>query len=153
MPKGGARIGAGRKPKIPGARSFGNRVVPVAPPTTNGSSPIEEFDAPDDLSAEERAVWLKQAQHAFKNRTLTRAKAMAFERYCKLVVLERNEAKSSGVGGANHRGLLKLIRDYEKEFGLAPNGREVIAEAPTANEQDEDDQFFGGPIGVVSRSA
>src|SRR5687767_7469748 len=104
MPRGGRRIGAGRKPKVPKVKGLGAVGVskpggkPGAPisnvPTTNGESPIEEFDAPDDLAVEERAVWLKQAPHAFKNRTLTRARAMAFERYCKVVVLERNEAKS-----------------------------------------------------------
>jgi hypothetical protein len=68
-------------------------------------------------------VWLKQAPHAFKRGTLTRGTAMAFERYCKVVVLERNEAKSSGIGGANHRGLLKQINAYELQFLLIPNGR------------------------------
>src|SRR5687767_10536912 len=105
MPRGGRRPGAGRKPK-PRPDGLPARVLahPSVPPTTNEPSPIEEFDAPDALMADERAVWLKQAPHAFKQRTLTRASAMAFERYCQTVVLERNEAKSSGVGGANHRG-------------------------------------------------
>jgi hypothetical protein len=111
-------------------------------PTTNYASPIEEFDAPDDLGMDERAVWLKQAAHAFKNRTLTRATALAFERYCKVVVLERNEARSSGVGGANHRGLLKQINAYELQFMLMPAGKPMV-DPPAVPQQDADDAFFG----------
>ncbi len=121
--------------------------VPAKPavPTTNSVSPIEEFDAPDDLMADERAVWLKQAPHAFASRTLTKASALAFERYCKVVVLERNEARSSGVGGSNHRGLLKQINAYELQFMLAPAGKPMIE--PVAVVQDADDAFFGHASG------
>lgn len=156
MPRGGARIGAGRKPKPrPPAdvvrhpsSSLPSRSA-ILPPTTNGLSPVEEFDAPDDLTDEERHVWLKQAPHAFKQRTLTRASAMAFERYCKVVVLERNEAKSSGVGGSNHRGMLKILRDLEIQFVLMPMGK-PMPELPReqAPVVDEDDAFFGdGRVG------
>lgn len=158
-PKGGRRIGAGRKPDPNSKRQqklarqaaemSGARVLthpsspPVAPPTTNPPSPIEEFDAPDDLSLEERAVWLKQAPHAFRMRTLTRVTALAFERYCKVVILERNEAKSSGMGGANHRGLLKQINSYETQFMLCPIGKPVVEPAvPNPAQHDEDDEFF-----------
>ena len=105
MARGGRRVGAGRKPKNRPPGGDVTRGPWPAVPTTDAPSPIEEFDAPNDLGMDERAVWLKQAPHAFKNRTLTRASALAFERYCKVVVLERNEAKSSAVSGANHRGL------------------------------------------------
>lgn len=146
MPRGGRRPGAGRKPKArvlampggysptaaqPGPPPTSNTAV-VAPPTTNPVSPAEEFDAPDHLSAEERAVWLKQSPHAFRHGTLTRATAMAFERYCKVVVLERHEAQSSGMGGPNHRGLLKQINAYELQFLLSPNGRSMAEPARVA---------------------
>lgn len=150
MPRGGARIGAGRKPKPRPADvlQHPSSALPtrsaIVPPTTNGVSPVEEFDAPDDLTPEERHVWLKQAPHAFKQRTLTRASAMAFERYCKVVVLERNEAKSSGVGGSNHRGMLKLLRDFEIQFVLMPIGK-PMPEPPKemAPAEDPDEAFFG----------
>jgi hypothetical protein len=106
---------------------------------------VEEFDAPDDLTAEELAVWMKQAPHAFANRTLTKATAMAFERYCKVAVLERNEAKSSGVGGSNHRGLLKQINTYELQFNLTPCGKPMPEVEKPA--QDEDEAFFGAAGG------
>jgi hypothetical protein len=95
-------------------------------PTTNEVSPIEEFDAPDDLSADERRVWLKQAPHAFSNRTLTRATALSFERYCKVVVMERKEAESSARGGPNHRGMLRQINLYELQFCLTPDGKPLV---------------------------
>lgn len=144
MPRGGKRIGAGRKPKSLTARLLQHPSVPVAPPTTNPASPIEEFDAPNDLTAEERAIWLKQAPHAFANRSLTKASALSFERYCKVVVLERNEAKSSGVGGANHRGLLKQVTALELQFMLAPNGRAMPVTDASTGAADEDAAFFGG---------
>lgn len=145
MPRGGRRIGAGRKPKpkvgFDLARVLRHPSM-ASVPTTNPQSPIEEFDAPDALTAEERAVWLKQAPHAFAQRTLTRATALAFERYCTIVVQERNEAKSSGVGGSNHRGLLKQINAYELQFMLCPSGKPMAEPVRTA--QDDDDAFFGG---------
>lgn len=130
MPRGGRRPGAGRKPKpkIPGdlpARILNHPSVP----TTNGVPVIEEFDAPDDLMREEREVWLKQAVHAFANGTLTRATALSFERYCKVVVLERKESESSGRGGPNHRGLLKQVNAYELQFILTPCGKALAQPA------------------------
>ena len=121
-----------------------------APPTTNGLAPVEEFDAPDDLSRDERQVWMQQAPHAFRNRTLTRASALSFERYCKVVVMERNESKSSAAGGANHRGLLRQINAYELQFVLTPCGKPMPDLAKTVTTPDEDDAFFGGPRGLVA---
>ena len=145
MPRGGRRIGAGRKPKQKTAKLLQHPSAVV--PTTNGASPIEEFDAPDDLGADARAIWLKQAPYAFASRTLTRASAMAFERYCEVVVLERNERKSSAVGGPNHRGLLKELRALEERFLLAPLGKAMpTLDAPVS--VDEDEAFFGGGAGV-----
>lgn len=112
------------------------------PPSTNFPPvPIEEFDCPDGLTHEERIVWKQQAPHAFKARTLTKATALSFERYCRVVVLESNEAKSSGVGGSNHRGLLKQINAYELQFMLTPMGK-PMPEPVTAPKQDADDEFF-----------
>jgi hypothetical protein len=148
MPWGGKRVGAGRKPKPKPPASDGARVLahPSAPalpppPTTNGAPEVEEFDAPDSLTMEERAVWLKQAPHAFRAGTLTRGTALAFERYCRIVVLEQNEAKSSGMGGSNHRGLLRQINAYELQFMLIPCGK-PLAQPAAPQAQDQDDAFF-----------
>ncbi len=162
MPVGGARVGAGRKPKPCATAGCLRRRVPKKPyclecarrpsnvlqhpsapaqglqiPTTNGAPEVEEFEAPDSLSMDERAVWMKQAPFAFKNGTLTRASSLSFERYCRVVVLEQNEAKSSAMGGANHRGLLKQINAYELQFLLTPAGKPMPqpAKAETPVEQ------------------
>ncbi len=116
----------------PGARVLAHpSSAPATPkiPTTNGAPEVEEFDAPDSLTMEERAVWLKQAPFAFKNGTLTKASALSFERYCRVVVMEANEAKSSGLHGSNHRGLLKQINAYELQFLLTPAGKPMPAAA------------------------
>lgn len=125
---GGARPGSGRKP----GQKTAARVLshPSVPPTTNPPSPVEEFDSPDDLDREARAVWLKQAPHAFAHGTLTRASALSFERYCKLVVLERKEAESSALNGPNHRGLIKQINTLELQFQLAPCGKPLPVPVP-----------------------
>ena len=140
MPRGGARPGAGRKPKDwrPADVLQYPQQLPTVP-AAKALPSVEEFEAPGSLSEDERRVWLQQAPFAFKNRTLTRASAFAFERYCRVVVLEANEAKSSGMGGANHRGLLSQINKYELQFALVPNGRpmpvvpeDAPAEAPAS---------------------
>lgn len=139
----------GRIIRHPSSPPASGRPGTIAPPTTNGESPIEEFDAPDSLTTDERHVWLKQAPHAFKARTLTHGTAMAFERYCRVVVLEASEAKSSGVGGPNHRGMLKQINAYELQFCLVPNGKPLAPAVPASGTaaEDEDDKFFGGGRG------
>jgi len=115
----------------------------VAPPSTSAPIEVEEFDAPDDLLHDERMIWLRQAPYAFKKGTLTRASALSFERYCKVVVLERNEAKSSAMGGPNHRGLLRQINAYELQFMLTPAGKPLL-EPVQQPQQDADEEFFGG---------
>jgi hypothetical protein len=126
MGRGGARPGAGRKPKIARLLPHPSSTLP----TTNGPAEVEEFDAPDSLTREERNVWLKQAPHAFRNGTLTRASALAFERYCRLVVHEQAEAASSARGGGNHRGILKQVNTLELQFGLTASGRPMPKVAP-----------------------
>ena len=119
------------------------------PPSTNAPPLVEEFEAPDNLDHDSRAIWIQQAPLAFRNGTLTRATALSFERYCRVVVMERNESKSSAVGGANHRGLLKQLNALEQQFLLAPSGRPMLVR--TAAEQPQDQpvsklQRFRRPI-------
>ena len=134
MPRGGRRIGAGRKPKARTAKVLQHPAASIA-------LPVEPVPMPDDLAADEQRVWQQQAPHALVNRTLSPASAVAFARYCKLVVLERNEAKSSAVGGANHRGLLKQINALELQFLLTPSGKAMPVLAVAL--ADPDDAFFG----------
>lgn len=130
MPRGGKRPGAGRKKKAP-ATVLQHPSVP--PPSTNyPPAPVEEFDAPDCLTAEERAVWMTQAPHAFRNGRLTKASALAFERYCRMVAREAVEAKSSAAEKPSHQKLRSDINKLELQFGLTPNGAPMPAPASEA---------------------
>jgi hypothetical protein len=107
--------------------------------------PTETFQAPEELDAESRKVWDRQAPFAFAHGTLTKASALAFARYCRTVVLEACESASTARGGANHRGLLKQVSSYEQQFLLAPCGKAMPLAAQPARdpEQAKDEDFFG----------
>jgi hypothetical protein len=87
---GGQRTGAGRKSKaaiehwLAGSKSRAGK--PAARVT------VDEFDAPNDLTTEERNVWLRLAPHAFKARTLTPGTEYQFVMLCRNILLERRIA-------------------------------------------------------------
>lgn len=146
---GGRRPGAGRKPKskrqqeLDGTKSQA-RVLPhpSAPPPAGEA--VEEFDAPDDLTFEERAVWMEQAPHAFRNRTLTKASALAFRRYCGLVVLEREQFRNvESRGGADHGRTVKLVNGLELQFNLTAAGKPMHAAEPVQKPQSALSRFRG----------
>lgn len=139
MPRGGARPGAGRKPKSALERAIdgnaGKRgTVLQHPSVPTAIAPVDEFDAPDSLTTDERLVWLRQAPFAFANRTLHKATAMAFERYCKLVVREQAEAKSSACDGTVHARQLKTLNTLELQFQLTANGKPAYQAAAETKE-------------------
>lgn len=115
---------------IDGGAAVAPTPVAGAPlPSTNsdagGAEPLPgEWAAPDDLTADERAVWLKLAPHAVARQTLTKATAFQFELLCRNIVLERalsNDVETRGT--ANHRGLIQRIDAELLRFDLAPNGK------------------------------
>jgi hypothetical protein len=138
---GGPRIGAGRKPKADAAKALGGdaghrrrKVVrhPSSPaaPVETPVVPVEAFDAPDDLTVDERNVWLRMAPYAFGNGTLTKATMYGFCLLCRNIVLERRYATSvADAGGANHRGLIQRIDAELLRFCLAPLGKPVVQPA------------------------
>lgn len=140
---GGARAGSGRKPKDAATRwlegsartkAAAKSAVPV----------IEEFDAPDDLTRDERLVWLDLAPHAFVARTLTRASAFAFKLLCRNIVLERALSQDAEERGrANHRGIIQRIDAELARFCLSPMGKPLMVDAPK-----DDDPFaqFDGAV-------
>lgn len=123
--RGGRRVGAGRKPKIALAPPPPERfTAPSTNSDAGGAEGCDECSAPDDLTAAERAVWLKLAPHAFRAKTLTKATAYQFELLCRNIVLERLLASSAEtVGGSNHRGIIQRIDAELLRFDLAPNGK------------------------------
>lgn len=129
---GGARVGAGRPKKdvakkvLEGSARLPERRAAVAP-----LPPVDEFDAPNDLTTDERMVWLDLAPHAFQARTLTRASGFAFKLLCRNVLLERELSKNvEQKGGANHRGMIQQITAGLLRFKLSPMGKPMVEEAP-----------------------
>jgi len=127
---GGARVGAGKKPKS------------LAEKTLHGTASIKEqreskpivirgMDVPEDLTPEECAIWRRLAPYALEARTLTKATAEAFADLCRNRALMLRFAKSGAeAGGPNHRGLLQRVQSQMKDFSLSPFGKPIIGEAP-----------------------
>lgn len=140
---GGARAGAGRKPKsaeerrLAGAASHGRKVLPhpsapSAPPPPPKTT-VDEADAPNDLTLEERQVWLRLAPKAIDAQTLTDETGDYFKMFCRVVALEERYAKSvMDAGTANHRGLIQRAAAMYKDFNIAPFGKPVVSGAPAA---------------------
>ena len=137
---GGRRPGAGRKPKSSLIRAVtghpGHRGRVLSHPSAGHVpvvAPVDEFDAPSDLTTDERNVWVELAPFAFANRTLTRATSFAFRLLCRNVVLERSYASSiADKGGPNHRGLIQRIDAELLAFNLRPCGKAMYEAAPEA---------------------
>lgn len=136
---GGHRPGSGRKPKATVLRGLdggaGHRATPSAGVASAPASvaAVEEFDAPDTLTAEVRLAWMEMAPHAFAARTLTKGTMAAFVVLCHNVVLERRYAASvRDAGSANHRGVQKLIQADRSAFSLRPCGKPIYEAEPVA---------------------
>ncbi|HVQ14383.1 MAG TPA: hypothetical protein VMS40_12365 [Vicinamibacterales bacterium] len=137
---GGRRPGAGRKPKtaferaVTGDPGHRGHVLPhpSSPPVVPTVAPVEEFDAPNDLTMAERHVWLELAPFAFANRTLTSATSLSFRLLCRNVVLERALAADPKMqGGANHRGLIQRVDAELLRFNLSPCGKALYEAEPS----------------------
>lgn len=130
---GGRRPGSGRKPKSKILHSLQNTVSQAQRsmvPTTNGAGPepIDEFDAPDDLTTEQRLIWLKLAPAAFRNGTLKRSTAMAFEMMCVNIARERAMRLSVDCGEPKHNTLIKIIDAEMTAYSLRACGKAVFDE-------------------------
>lgn len=139
---GGGRPGSGRKPKSEVARSLdggaGHRAKVLAHPSAPVDPPppvlpqLDESDCPNELTHEERLIWLELAPHAKLNRTLTESTSLGFRMLCKNIALSnRYYASVLDCGGPNHRGLIQRIDAELLRFSLAPCGKPV---APAAVE-------------------
>lgn len=103
---------------------------------------LDEADAPNDLTLDERHVWLEFAPIAMKNGRLGEATAAAFKNYCRWVKLERDcSASVIDRGSSTHDRAMKWAARFYEEFSLTPGGRAVVE--PSAQVRDEDEEFFG----------
>jgi hypothetical protein len=151
---GGRRPGAGAKPKsereraLSGARSHKPGRVLAHPgaqtedPSTDPGA-VDEFDAPDDLTTDERNVWLELAPFAFRNRTLTKATSLSFRMLCRNVVIEREMgAKVMDRGTANHRGMIQRVDAELLRFNLSPCGKAMIDPKPVEKPANPLEKFL-----------
>lgn len=130
MPRGGARVGAGRKKLSEADRELGGnaghraRVLSPAFAAAPQAEPAPVVSAatvepPANLTPEERKVWAELAPLAIAARTLTRRKVFAFRMLCQHVVLEQRYATSvKDAGGTNHRGMIQRVEAALDAFGL-----------------------------------
>src|SRR5262245_3948050 len=126
---GGARVGAGRKPRTrdadwlaghPGKR--GLKVVER--PEAMLSVPEQAVKCPKDLSGAAEEVWYELAPFALEQHTLTPTTAMAFADLCEFIVLERRFRGSPlGVCSPDHRGMMQRVETGRARFRLIPDGK------------------------------
>lgn len=148
---GGHRFGAGRKKKTDEERfvdgNAGHRGRVIAHPSTTSEPPpvpvVDEADAPNDLTLEERRAWLALAPHALQNGTLVPATSVAFVLLCKNIVRERKYGESlTECGTANHRGLIQRVEGGLDAFQLRPQGRRMPSADPVAKPASPLDRFL-----------
>lgn len=171
MPRGGARSGAGRKPK--------KQQQPIAPaPESNvvvfegGRAGEVSKTPPADLPEDQQGFWRVYAPLALERRTLTAQTAGAMRQLCELEALKATvkqrldtDGLTSGkvttdvTSGEQHleikphpllrtyTGLVKEIKALQKDFMLCPFGKPVSGAPKSTSEQRKAtvrQQFFGG---------
>jgi len=146
MPRGGARVGSGRKPRTPLHVVASRKVSPqvLAPDVSSLQQP------PESLPTGQQDIWCLYAPHAIDAGTLTTRTAGAFALLCKLIVMEQSvldqiehdgwtfvKVMVDGAGQehqelkshplcAHHRGLVQRLETQMKNFGVMPFGKPIV---------------------------
>lgn len=117
----------GRKRQSRAMRALVGAESPKERQAARNTVQITEFEAPNELTTDERNVWLRLAPGAFKAQTLTKATEYAFIVLCRNVLLEQKlRADVEQCGGANHRGILQRMELGLVKFGIAPVGKPML---------------------------
>lgn len=148
MPRGGRRVGAGRKPGkkqavvlgMDGARR-GDFVLPPAMQASVSPDPVGDslVEPPADLSDAIKAVWRALAPLAIEQRTLTASKVPGFRDLClRWVYCADFDARIWEFGGPSRHEAEPLVKRLEKwrpmlgnslkEFKLTAFGKPDTAE-------------------------
>lgn len=144
MPRGGSRVGSGRKPKE--ALSFKPTVETFRPELIDGGK-ADGIGLPDDLPADQRQFWQQYAALAIEKRTLTKHTVPAFRLLCELDAEQRVVKKTIDHDGrtfmkvtvdgsgqehqelkahplkADYAKLAKQVETLMARFSLAPFGK------------------------------
>ena len=140
MGKGGARVGAGRKPKDGALAGLeGSRRRPTVVRFPGPVMPAEPVPPPAELGGKPLLVWQELAPFAHAALTLTPETAAAFMMLCRAVALERGLAKSKEKGGTNHRGMMQRVDAGMKSFRLSPMGKAFAVPAVAVDPFEEFD--------------
>lgn len=123
MPRGGRRVGAGRKPKAKKAVVLGfdgaRRSDPPAVPAAAAPS-VDQFQdlatPPGDLPADQQAFWRLYAPYALEQRTLIPATVIGFRELCELFAIKHTiAAQIQGYKlGAASKSAAAPLRTYMK---------------------------------------
>lgn len=150
MPRGGARPGAGRKPKtaaVAALHGSHQRTVvrfPAAPAAPSAPLVPVAVAIPGGLPAKARRAWERLAPFAVEAGTLTAGTAAAFAMLCRAVVLEAALGKGGEAGGPSHRGMMQRVEAGMVRFSLAPVGKPI---AKAAKPEDPFAEFEAGATG------
>jgi hypothetical protein len=140
MPRGGARVGSGRKPKTAAAHIFAGTARGSHKEAAKAPAlPAEFVHEPASLSREGAEVWRGLAPYAMAARTLTAATAEDMRELCEMVVemravlVERRKEGWSDQGmrlAKEYRGLVQRVEAKMRGFRLSPVGKEMAEAAP-----------------------
>ena len=128
MSRGGARVGAGKKPLSAALGALhGHHPRPLLELLGDDPPPLPApVDPPLSFTLEEQLVWRELAPAARHERTLTGATAAGFALLVRAVVLERAlSADPKTRGRSDHRGLMQRCESGFARYRLAPTGRPV----------------------------
>lgn len=122
MPRGGFRVGAGRKPR--GDKGVvigmdGQRRPSVAASVALGPAPEDAaahplVTPPEGLPDGQQPIWRGLAPHAIAQATLVPATVRGFRELCELVLLKQQIADAIVAAGAATSGMDALLRHYTK---------------------------------------
>lgn len=164
MSHGGARPGAGRRPKNQQAKwlsgDAGKRGEGKQKPQPG---PVQLIAAPVDLPAEQAAVWNELGPYACAQRTLVPDTVAAFRDLCEAIVLKRAMLARIAEDGmtylkittdvtsgeqskdvkahpllSHHRGMMQRVEAAMLRFRLSPIGKELM---PAEEPKDEWQEF------------
>lgn len=171
MARGGARVGAGRKPKQQKEETAESNIVAFDGGKAGGVSPVPPHDLPED----QHQFWRTYAPLALEKRTLTPQTLPAFKHLCELEAmrakvwaqLERDGLTSAKVttdvtSGEQHLEIkphpllamyskvVKDVKGYLKDFALCAFGKPIAGGTKSKADQQKAAlraKFFGGARG------